>query len=82
MLKRFTKIGPAALLGVSAALVGTFAVHAAPGENLEIKEVFVDFGVEAIVITGENFDAGNPEDLVVTLGALGDISDICAAGDP
>lgn len=81
MSKRLAGISFLAVLGLSVALIGNFVAHAAP-TGLEIKEVFVDFNTHGIIITGENFDSVAPEDLVVTLGALGDISDICAAGDP
>ena len=54
-----------------------------PGHHLEITEVFVDFGAEAIVITGEDFDFG-PGPLLVLLGdvgnpAAGNITATCVA---
>ena len=78
---RLAGISLFAVLGLSAALIGNFVAHAAPS-SLEIKEVFVEFDTHGIIITGENFDSVAPEDLVVTLGTLGDISDICVASDP
>ena len=81
MSKRLAGISFLAVLGFSVVLIGNFVEHAAPGGNLAINEVFVDFGADALIITGENFDPDSPEDLFVSLGALGDISDICNPDD-
>lgn len=82
MLRHLTGISFAALLSLSVAIIGASVAHAAPkfkeepGGHLVISEVFVDFGTEDILITVENFDITNSDDLVVTLGDLGDLGDI------
>lgn len=72
-------------IGLSVAIIGNSVAHAAPkigeepGGHLLIREVHVDYEpfIAGIVITLENFDIANPDDLVVTLGELGNITDRC-----
>jgi len=67
------------ILLLSMVIVGIPALEAMaadePGGNVRITEVYVDFDAEVINITGEDFDFGN--NLQVTLGEIGDITDLC-----
>lgn len=64
----------AGLLLLSAAIIGNSALAAkpinGPGGHVRITEVFVDFGANELVITGEDFEFG-PGPTVVALGGGG-----------
>ncbi len=64
-------------LAAGSAVLAAPAEGQQPGGHLKISEVFVDFGVETILITGEDFDFG-PGPLIVTLGDAGNVGDISA----
>ena len=61
-----------------ALILGTSPTVFAKGEELRINEVVVDFNVDTITITGQDFDYKDISDLGVELGTIGDITILCA----
>ena len=60
-------------------LLVAFPLAYGQNNNVKINEVLVDFEFEIITILGADFDFNKISDLEVTLGELGDITELCVS---